>query len=316
MISATVESPTTEEQLLANGNAPTEELADASATREISSLSVLRILMAIDGSAQAQAALQLGAQLTAAGQAAVRPTILTVAASRSGRAKGETILAEALAAWPSDLPAPQGSVGVGRIAEAVAQAATTGKHDLVMIGDGGANRLMSLFLGSTVLDVVERVPCSVIVARGAGRPLRRILLCDSGAHSPSLSHHFLRQLKPVLAPDTAVTVLHVMSQIAAGPSIDNDQLYADAETLIREHAVEGEWLLQDLRMLERLPLQTQAKVRHGFVVDEILDEACSGDYDLVVIGAHTQEGWLDLLLDDLAGQIIAQCDRSVMLVRP
>ena len=54
---------------------------------------------------------------TAAGQAAVRPTILTVAASRSGRAKGETILAEALAAWPSDLPAPQGSVGVGRIAD-------------------------------------------------------------------------------------------------------------------------------------------------------------------------------------------------------
>ena len=111
-------------------------------------------------------------------------------------------------------------------------------------------------------------------------------------------------------------MLHVMSQIAAGPRIDNNQLYADAETLIREHAVEGDWLLQDLRMLERLPLQTTAKVRHGFVVDEILDEARSGDYDLVVIGAHTQEGWLDLLLDDLAGQIIAQCERSVMLVRP
>lgn len=283
---------------------------------ESSNTGTLRLLVAIDGSPQAAAATQLGATLTAAGKGSVRPTLVTVAPTRSNRAKSEAILAAALAAWPANLPTPQGSVGVGRIAETVANAATTGKHDLVIIGESGANRLMSLLLGSTVLDVAERVPCSLIVARGAGRPLRRILLCDSGAHSPSLSHHFLRQLKPVLGPETAVTVLHVMSQIAAGPRIDNNQLYADAETLIREHAVEGEWLLQDLRMLERLPLQTEAKVRHGFVVDEILDEARSGDYDLVVIGAHTQEGWLDLLLDDLAGQIIAQCERSVMLVRP
>jgi len=316
MMSAIVESPTTAEPRLANGNASSETVVTADATQEISSLNLLRILIAIDGSPQAQAALKLGARLSAAGQAAVRPTLLTVAATRSGRAKGEAILAEALAAWPAELPTPQGSVGVGRIAETVALTAASGKQDLVIIGDGGANRLMSLFLGSTVLDVVERAPCSVIVARGECRPWRRILLCDSGAHSPSLSHHFLRQLKPVLAANTAVTVLHVMSQIAAGPHIDNHQLYADAETLIRDHAVEGEWLLQDLRMLERLPLQTQAKVRHGFVVDEILAEACGGDYDLVVIGAHTQDGWLDLLLDDLAGQIIAQCDRSVMLVRP
>ena len=312
MLTAILEPPTAETvSALTN-----ENQKDQSTSNETSGVSGLRLLIAIDGSAQAAAALALGATLTAAGKGAVRPTLLTVAATRSHRAKGEAILAAALDQWPKDLPMPQGQVDVGRIAETVATAATAGKHDLVIIGESSANRLMSLFLGSTVLDVAERVPCSVIVARGEGRPLRRILLCDSGAHSPSLSHHFLRQLKPVLGPETAVTVLHVMSQIAAGPRIDNNQLDADAETLIREHAVEGEWLLQDLRMLERLPLQTQAKVRHGFVVDEILDEARSGDYDLVVIGAHTQEGWLEVLLDDLAGQIIAQCERSVLLVRP
>jgi len=57
------------------------------------------------------------------------------------------------------------------------------------------------------------------------------------------------------------------------------------------------------------------KVRHGFVVDEILDEGRTGNYDLVVIGAHQQEHWAGFLLDDLAEQIITKIDRPVLLVR-
>jgi nucleotide-binding universal stress UspA family protein len=56
-------------------------------------------------------------------------------------------------------------------------------------------------------------------------------------------------------------------------------------------------------------------VRHGLVVDEIQAEARSGDYDLVVIGAHRGEGWRRILLDDLAHQIIVEMDRPVLVVR-
>jgi nucleotide-binding universal stress UspA family protein len=51
------------------------------------------------------------------------------------------------------------------------------------------------------------------------------------------------------------------------------------------------------------------------VVDEILDEARSGNYDLVAIGAHQREGWTSFLLDNLARQITTQIDRPVLLVR-
>ncbi len=44
-------------------------------------------------------------------------------------------------------------------------------------------------------------------------------------------------------------------------------------------------------------------------------EARSGDYDLVVIGAHPLEGWQHLLLDDLAREIITCLDRPVLVVR-
>ena len=52
----------------------------------------------------------------------------------------------------------------------------------------------------------------------------------------------------------------------------------------------------------------------GLVVDEILDEAQSGNYDLAVIGAHGTRGWKRFLLDDVAHQIVSQIDFSVIIV--
>jgi nucleotide-binding universal stress UspA family protein len=73
-------------------------------------------------------------------------------------------------------------------------------------------------------------------------------------------------------------------------------------------------LAEGLELLEPLGVQLQAKVRHGLVVEEILTEAKSGDYDLVVIGAHQSRGWERYLLDDLARQIVQQADRPVLVV--
>jgi nucleotide-binding universal stress UspA family protein len=56
-------------------------------------------------------------------------------------------------------------------------------------------------------------------------------------------------------------------------------------------------------------------VRHGLVVDEILAEAQSGDYDLVAIGAYRGEFWQRILLDDQAHRILVQLDRPVLVVR-
>jgi len=38
-------------------------------------------------------------------------------------------------------------------------------------------------------------------------------------------------------------------------------------------------------------------------------------YDLVVIGAHRDEGWQRFLLDDLARKIVVRLDRPVLVLR-
>ncbi len=69
------------------------------------------------------------------------------------------------------------------------------------------------------------------------------------------------------------------------------------------------------RSLEEFNPRPYAKVRYGLGVGEIREEARTGDYKLVVIGASRCEGWQRILLDDLAHRIISQVDRPILVVR-
>ena len=110
-------------------------------------------------------------------------------------------------------------------------------------------------------------------------------------------------------------MLHVMSQITAASGVPDDQLRADADQLIKARAPEGEWLERDLALLAVPQIRPRAKVRHGTVIDEILEEAQEGDYDLVVVGAHQDEGWQRWLLEDITHKVITLVDRPVLVVR-
>jgi len=127
--------------------------------------------------------------------------------------------------------------------------------------------------------------------------------------------HFAAKLVDLLDGEEEVTVLHVMSQISAGPGVRGKSLRVGVEELMAERSPEGELLERDVEILKGSRIHPHPKVRHGLVVEEILDEARSGDYDLVIIGAHASEGWQRILLDDLARRIITQLDRSVLVVR-
>ena len=59
----------------------------------------------------------------------------------------------------------------------------------------------------------------------------------------------------------------------------------------------------------------RARVRHGLVLEEVLEEVQSEDYDLVVIGAYRGQGWQRILLDDPARRIVVELDRPVLVGR-
>ena len=290
----------------------------------------MQILMATHGAPHDEVALRFGAEI--AHRADKLPTVLTVIQHERERPQGDAVLAHARGIL--EMPGLQTwtRLRIGHPAAEIVREAEESDHGLIIVGDSQDHNLVTRFLhGSTAVRVVEHAPCPVIVAKGEAEPIRRILVCDSGAESPlvglpsaslgtggtgpSVLGRFTAQLAGLLKGKEEITILHVMSQMSAGPGVEGKPLRASAEELIARATPEGELLGQDIAALERLGVQARAGVRHGLVVDEILEEAQRGDHDLVVIGAYRGEGWQRILLDDLAHKILVQLDRPVLVVR-
>jgi nucleotide-binding universal stress UspA family protein len=276
----------------------------------------MKILMATGGSPHSEAALGFGTYLLHTWRTEKTVTVLTVIKRESDYAKANLILTHARQLLAPETQTVQTKVRVGHPAEEILREAEEGGYGLLIVGEREHHKLMTRFLlGSTAVRVVEHAPCPVIIAKGQIGPIHRLLLCDSGADQPSLLSRFVGQLAGLLRGDEKITILHVMSQIGAGPGVVGEQLRAQAEKLIAEHTPEGELLERDIQILEELGVHPQPKVRHGLVVDEILAEAKEGEHDLVVIGTNPGQGWRRILLDDLAHQIILKMDRPILVVR-
>jgi nucleotide-binding universal stress UspA family protein len=282
----------------------------------------MQILMTTHGAPHDGVALRFGVEI--ARRAGELPTVLTVVRHERDRPQGDAVLAHACKILELRVPKVSTRLRVGHPAAEIVREAEEGEYDLIIVGDSQNHNLATRFLqGSTAVRVVEHAPCPVMVAKGRAKPIHRILLCDSGAESPSVGlragpsvpSRFTAQLGGLLKGEEEVTLLHVMSQMSAGPGVEGKPLRAGVEELIARATPEGELLEQDAAALERLGVHARAKVRHGLVVDEILCETQRGDHDLVVIGAYRGEGWQRILLDDLAHRIIVQLDRPVLVVR-
>ena len=106
-----------------------------------------------------------------------------------------------------------------------------------------------------------------------------------------------------------------MSQLSAAPSIQGEDLQYTAKQLIESGTPEGAFLEMDLDYLKPMDIELHAKVRHGLVIDEIVDEARSDDYDLVVIGVHRDTRLPRFLLNDLAHELVLDVVRAILVVR-
>lgn len=273
----------------------------------------MRVLLATGGPGQSEIAIRQ--LMLLAESAALRPTVLTVIKHAGDQKEGEEILAHAAEQLDPVFDTVEYKIRVGQAWEEIVNEGEEGDYDLIMMGQRQSRPLLMRIRGLVTQKVVARTRLPVLIAKREARPFHRILVCDSGAQAPSLPRLFQSQLPAILEGASQITVLHVMSQISAAPSIKGEDLYLTAAQLIAAGTHEGNILESDLDYLERSGVELQAKVRHGLVVDEIVTEARSEDYDLVVIGAHRDEGLPRFLLDDLAHELVLDVNRAILVVR-
>lgn len=282
----------------------------------------MRILVAVDGTQHSDLAVALTATLAQVVSVPVAVTLLTVSKQQKATAARLSILdraAEQLGTAVADIEKRVVLHHTRHPAEAILEAAVG--HDLVVMGKRPSTDWRALLMGPTTRQVVGHTLCPVLIAKerpavsgGQAAPLRHMLLCDSGLQDPPLLNRFLKRMGYLINEDTDVTVLHVMSQISAAPGVAGSQLRADADELMESDAWEGAFLRQDEELLAQKGITRRIKVRHGLVLDEIIEELRDEQYDLLVIGGHRTEGLPNFLLEDISRQLVAKVQRPILVI--
>lgn len=291
----------------------------------------MHILLCTDGSPHGQAALRFGASLARGSRKPA--TLLGVIERPQHRAQVERAL-QAGKGWLEDAPEPQIKVREGQASKQILEEAASCECDMVVVGTRGRRGVTRFLLGSTAKRIIERSAVPVLLVQGRHDAVKRILVCTAGG-KPGLVAITVAGRVARLA-GAQVTVLHVMSQLPASPVLPHagalklmpqtpapshssdaqiGDLDASAEELMKGSTREGVHLREALAILADMDVPAQARVRHGLVLDEILDEICQEDYDLVAVGSQPHGGWMRFLLDDVSQHIIDCTDRPVLVAR-
>lgn len=280
----------------------------------------MQMLIVTDGSARGKSTAEYAALI--AHPASAEVTLLGLAANRQGLHQ----LQDHLQMLQRDVFDPANctvvtQLEVGDAEEIVLNQIDKHFYHLVAIGTYRRHGFFRLRYGSVARYLAQHVPTPLLIVNNPRHKIDRILICTS-AESPGETDAYVGGTIGALV-GAEVTILHVMSQIKLVPQAPED-LDQDASTLMAKEAREGVHLKRTLAILEEngvLPNKRVARVRHGLVVDEIVQEARERDHDLVIMGAHevpesrSQHELRELLQENITDQILTALRRPMLIVR-
>lgn len=275
-----------------------------------------RILLCSDGSAESEAGATAVRGLgVLEGSAVVVLGVVESGHSSTPIEASVRRLADRLGGGPA---AAEVRIRRGHPAEEILAEAEATSYDVVVVGARGRRGLTRFRLGSTASRLAHHLPTSLLAVRHPPARFERLLTCVS---SEAVGTDTLRMTGTLASTASArVTVLHVMSQVALSWESPAEDLADTAETAIARGSMEGLLLRQSLEAVRRAGPDVEAspRLRHGTVVDEVLNEIREADQQLLLIGAHRPPSTRSALapfLDDVADQLLTNAPCSVLIVR-
>lgn len=201
------------------------------------------------------------------------------------------------------------------LAEAIELEAQAEGVDVAVYGSRGRHGIASLLLGSVAARLAHDRPCSVMIVREHLPSVQRILVAISLSPKRQATVEMAGRLAQ--ATGAEVVVLHVMSQLPLTDKAATGPLRMTAEEAIANQTTEGQALSESIQRLAAMGVRARAKIRHGLVLDETLAEIKTGQYGLVVVGAHTalqNIRWSALLTEDVAKDILLNSRCPLVIV--
>jgi nucleotide-binding universal stress UspA family protein len=271
----------------------------------------MRILICSNGMPAADNASRIGGLLAEACRA--ETTILGIAE----RPDNETPLREALEAEAEQLRRrgviPSVVVRAGEPIGQILVATSASNFDLVVIGAERRGTSGLYWRSEKTYEVIKAIRPPVLVAVGENIELKRFLVCTGGKEFIGAALELTGKIAAAL--HASVTLLHVMAEPPAMYA-DLVQMEEDLDRLLQSRSELGKNLRRQKEILEGFGVQTQVRIRHGIVLDQVFEESRQGNHDLIVTGSSQSRGMLQhYIMGDLPRTILNHTNCPVLIAR-
>jgi nucleotide-binding universal stress UspA family protein len=270
----------------------------------------MRILICSDGSEQAERAIDLGAAIAVACQAEVTLFGIIETPSRSDAIleslkRGQALLAEKKI--PAELTAKAGDP----VAEIIRRTEEQ-SYDLVVIGAVRKEAHGLLWMSSKSYKIIKEIRPPVLCVAGKVVTIKRVLICSAGGRYIDAAVRLTGQIARGM--EATVTLLHVMPEppaILAGLQ----RLEESADWLLASQSELGLNLRREQQTLAEMGVRAEVRLRRGLVLEGILRELKTGNYELVVTGSAPSRSLRTYVLGDISREIVNRADSAVLVVR-
>lgn len=159
---------------------------------------------------------------------------------------------------------------------------------ITAVGPLGRSRFRRWLTGRSIRPLLEKITGPILYVPETRLPLKKILISIGGLGYAESAEKLAVQI--AVAKKADVTILHVI------PPTDLDyptaqKVSSHAEDLVDTDTPQGRNLKKGLETAHGYGLKANVTVRQGNIVEEILIEAKTGNYDLLCLGspysAHT-----------------------------
>jgi nucleotide-binding universal stress UspA family protein len=286
------------------------------------------ILLAIDGSEHAMAALKLIQKLPLTRNCKI--TVLTVLNPRNTQyfTAKEALLAHVSELFQLEKLEVDTHLLTGFPAEQILKYTNDHKPDMIVLGAKGLRGTLRILLGGVAQQVVNYAKCPVMIVRAPHTEAKHVLIVTDG--SPQSQYALNHLDRCPLPKDAAVTVMHVLPPemtpemlIRSWPyGIDAlpHSLSTEIEESITERSKEeerlgNELLKKSIDELSRLNIQAEMVMIRGDAATEILNYSDIHQTDLIIAGSRGRNQMQSWLLGSVSSKLTHYANCSVLVVK-